>query len=378
MANQTTIDATLLFEQLPDLPEDGLRTDLRVLAGKHGLPVSGTSDVADRRLRLSCLPFEITIRMVDGPLPASEFSGAISANLRPGQRGPLAETVQRHAARVEIAVRDTGESHGVREAIVPTAQAGLQDARRSTIFAQDVVRMVMRHLPPLSIHWHPSNQLVLPGGLASVDFGRLYLPLCLRLRSTSAWLTDTNVVNLAQDVAGAKAFLGKPLHVMALSLNRFEAMQLAVAFLDRMLEGEARPIGGAIFRDQRGTRVQVNDIPPSEAMPDGLIALVEIGAADVPAKRSLSTDVQGSRDQVAGRVRARVRSRDLGKPKKIQRAAREGALNEAQVAFVKQAAEGAEPPKSDPADKAADSLPTADRLQELRTRAAANAIKGGS
>ena len=106
----------------------------------------------------------------DSTLSASAFSGALSGNLRPSQRATLAEVVADHAAYVKVSIRDTGESHGHRDVIEPTLQAGLQDTRRRTIFAQDVLRMVLRHMPAMALHWHPSNQLALPAGLTDIDF----------------------------------------------------------------------------------------------------------------------------------------------------------------------------------------------------------------
>lgn len=371
MTTGSTTKATLLYREFPEVPEDSLRTDLRVLAGKHGLPVSGQSEIEHGKLRLACLPFEITVELRDAVLSASCFSGSISGNLRSGQRAPLAKVVAEHTAHINVAVRDTGESHGTREAIMPSAQTGLQDYRRALIFAQDVVRMVMRHMEPEAVHWHPSNQLVLPGGLANLEFGRLHLPVCLRLRCASAALSGTSVVNMSQDIVGATDFLGKPLHVMALSLNRFETMQLAVAFLDRMLEGEARPISGAVFRDQRGTRVEVVEIEPTEKFPDGLIALVELGQSTAP-KQPLAASVKNSRDKVASRVRARVKSRDLVRdphpdtPKQP--------LSDEQLAVVKKGVENSD--FTNPPEDAAENLPTMDRLRELRERAAANAKSG--
>ncbi len=365
---------TLLYEDLPELQQDKLRTDLRVLAGKNGLPVSGTSEVGDDVVRLSCLPFEIVVEVCDTALAASNFSGTLSANLRSSQRGHLAKVIADHTAHVQVSIRDTGKSQALRESILPSAQAGLQDMRRATIFAQDVARMVMQHMPPAALLWHPSNQLALPGGLSDQEYGRLHLPICMRLRCTSAALQNTVVVNMAQDIEGAAAFLGRPLHIMALSLSRFETMQLAVAFLDRMLEGEARPISGAVFRDQRGTRVKVIDEPASAELPAGLIALVEIGSEESQKPAKLSSSVKGSREQVETRARSRVRSRDLAADQGAKPAS---PLSEEQMEAVKDGLKAAaragfiERP-----DIVSKGLPSAERLKELRERAASKQKNG--
>ena len=138
-------------------------------------------------------------------------------------------------------------------------------------------------------------------------------------------------------------------------------MQLAVAFLDRMLEGEARPIAGAIFRDQRGTRMQVIEMAASEDHPNGLIALVEIQDSK-SSKPGLSKAVTTAREQVAYRAKGRVKSRDLNLAQKLAtlRSNHASLKNEENVIRTAQPDVESENPN----------LPTAEELAALRQRTA--------
>ena len=63
MAQSSTIQATLLYDDIPDLPVDALHASLCDLAGQHGLTISGAADQSGDLFRLSALPYEITIQV---------------------------------------------------------------------------------------------------------------------------------------------------------------------------------------------------------------------------------------------------------------------------------------------------------------------------
>ena len=303
MADRTTTRATLLYTENPVISDESLHAALAVIAGKHGLPVSGEFNSGEQQMRMVCAPYEITVEVHPDRLGASSFVGAISGNPYEEQRADLAAVVAEHCAYADVAVRYLGTGQDLREMILPSSEIGVQDYKRAMVFTQDIVRTVAESAPAAAIHWHTPNLLSPASALNATDFGRLNLPLCLRLNCTSSALPDSSVANMAQEIVGAEEYLAKPLHVMALSLGRPDIMRLAVAFLDRMLEGEARPIGGAIFRDQTGARVKVMDIAPNSELPKGLIALVEVDPDEKPSRAPAAPKTP--------RSKTRVRSRDL-------------------------------------------------------------------
>ena len=311
MAQSATIQATLLYEDLPRMDFGAIQKSLRALASVNGLPISGGSEVSEGLFRQSILPFEVTIHIRDEALPAATFNGALGT-AGAGHRGPLGQIIVDHCAHLRIAVRDTGQTPCATDRTAISAATTLAKDHKALVFGQDVTRAVMKILPPAALHWHPSNQLVLPNDLMRADAGALHVPLCLRMRCTSAVIPDTAVVNMSQSIEGAQALLGKPLHVMATSLDRPTTMAMATAFVECMLKGDARPIGGAIFRDRQGNRVRVIDRDQCEGFENGLIALVEAEPSEKPQPskspaESADPIVAGSRVQVAARE-ARLRN----------------------------------------------------------------------
>ena len=313
MAQSSTIQATLLYDDIPDLPVDALHASLRDLAGQHGLTISGAADQSGDPFRLSALPYEITIQVSDAALPAATFNGALGC-AKGAHRGPLGKFIADHRAHLRIAIRNTGETACATEAAPENESSDPIRNRTDLVIGQDVTRVVMSLVPPVALHWHPSNQLVLPQALAESEPGKLYVPICLRMRCTSALIPDTSVVNMSQNIEGAQSLLGKPLHVMATSLDRPTTLALATAFVECMLDAEARPIGGAIFRDRDGNRVRVIEQTPGEGSEFGLIALVEAEASErsqpvATPEETADKAVTASRHQVAAREEEKRRGR---------------------------------------------------------------------
>jgi len=354
MTQTDVIQATLLFGAMPVLPDEKLRTDLRALAGRHNLPTAGEAGYRDGLFRLGADPYEITVQPVESPLPAASFTGALSGHINSSLRRPLAAAVADHSAHIRIAVRDTRAEPGK-----PLSTARV---RQLSVFAQDVLRLMLKLLPPMALHWHPSNTLALPVGLAGSAPGKLFLPLCLRLRNTSSLLTGTPEVNFAQAIEGSADLLGKPLHVMATSLDRYESMDLAVAFITQCLESEGGAVAGTVFRDKKGTRVQVVDHKPCEAAPAGLLALVELGQMD--RRPSFPAELL-SRETVMARVTAERsnRSRDLDGPNRRLAATLTAAQSEALRRSVARI-------DADEAAAAEPALPQGAELRALRDRTA--------
>ena len=109
MAQSSTIQATLLYHDIPDLPVEVLHASLRDLAGQHGLTISSAADQSGDLFRLSALPYEITIQVSDAALPAATFNGALGC-ARAAHRGPLGKFIADHRAHLRIAVRNTSET----------------------------------------------------------------------------------------------------------------------------------------------------------------------------------------------------------------------------------------------------------------------------
>lgn len=353
-ARAHVIQATLLYDSMPPLPAEKLRTELRALAGRRGLTTAGDTDFRDGVLHLAAEPFEIIVEAVEQALPAASFCGALSAHINSSLRRPLAEVVAQHASHLRIDLRDM-RTRGAR---APT----VAQIRSATIFAQDVVRLVMGLMPPTALHWHPSNMLSLPMGLGASKEGTLFLPLCLRMRNTSSVIEESPQANFAQSIEGSAELLGRPLHVMSCSLDRFETLDLAIAFLGQVMTAEGGPVPGTVFRDRKGTRVEVVDHKPTEDHPAGLLALVELGQMEqrtVPVQQALR------RDLVSARAKAghRQRSRDLDA--NILRVA--ATLTDTQAEVLRRSVEKID---RDEAEAAQPSLPTREELKELRERAA--------
>ena len=313
MAQSSTIQATLLYHDIPDLPVEALHASLRDLAGQHGLTISSAADQSGDLFRLSALPYEITIQVSDAALPAATFNGALGC-AKAAHRGPLGKFIADHRAHLRIAVRNTSET-ACATVVAPENESGEPKRNRTDlVICQDVTRAVMSQMPPLALHWHPSNQLVLPAVLAEAEPGKLYVPICLRMRCTSALIPDTTVVNMSQSIEGAQGLLGRPLHVMTTSLDRPTTLALATAFVECMLDAEARPIGGAIFRDRDGNRVRVIEQAPGEGSEFGLIALVEAEASErsqpvATPEETACKAVTASRNQVAAREEMKRKDR---------------------------------------------------------------------
>ncbi|MEM6637225.1 MAG: hypothetical protein AAF667_15195 [Pseudomonadota bacterium] len=277
MTAPSSLQATLLFRDVPVLPTDALKAALRELTGQHGLPTSGAVEVEDgTRLRLAALPFDICIQVDDAALAAATFNGAMRAGTGT-ERGPLGEIVAHHGAHVKMTVRDTGETR-VRGEMLPS---GAPRHRLGLLLAQDVLRLLGQHLRPLALHWHPSNQLALPAPFMASPLGTLFLPLCLRTRATVSQIDDDAAGNFAQEIEGTELILGKPVHVMATGLRLDQVRALAESFVARCLDTDARPKSGARFTGPDGRTVRIVDVPASPEKPKGLIALIELDA-DLP------------------------------------------------------------------------------------------------
>ena len=269
MTQSSTVQATLLYKTPPTLDVDALSEGLRELERAHGLPSTGAIRADGSELSTIALPFEITLSASDAPLPAATFNGALSANASLGERGPLSEMIVHHAGHIRMAVRDTGED-------VPgwTRRGRLS----ALILAQDVARLLIDTLRPMALHWHQSNRLDLPDGLASSAAGTLFAPLCLRTRCILGVLDEELAGTMAQAILGAEDILDRPLHVMVPGLGLPETLDLASDFVAKMLEPETRPQPGATFTDGSGQEVQVVAVEPGRAVPAGLFALV----GDIP------------------------------------------------------------------------------------------------
>ena len=224
-----------------------------------------------------------------------------------------------------------------------------------------MLRLIIKLLPPTGLHWHPSNMLSLPMGLGGSEEGALYLPLCLRMRNTSSVLETSPQANFAQAIEGAADILGRQLHVMSCSLDRFETLELAIAFIGQIISGDGGPVPGTVFRDRKGTRVEVVDHRPADGSSEAVLALVEIDqmTRTVPAAEALS------RDAVAARVRTghRPRSRDLDA--NIRRVA--ATLTDTQAEVLRRSVQRIEDAEE---ETAATPLPSQRELKTLRLRAA--------
>ncbi|MEM8632937.1 MAG: hypothetical protein AAGF74_17035 [Pseudomonadota bacterium] len=280
----STVQATLLYRLVPELDFDLLRASLRDLAGGHGLPVSGATQQRTDGLTLNALPFEITVSTGAYPLAAATFNGALSGAIDPAERGPLGEIIAHHGGFLKVIVRDTGEARVNGE----QPSKGAAARRRAQILGQDVVRILCSMAQPLALHWHSANRLALPNGLMASRPGTLHLPLCLRPRATSSQIDDETAGNMAQAIEGTEAVLGKPVHVMSTRMTQSQIMALAEAFVERCLESDTRPRGGARFVDPSGHRVRVVNLAPGKESPAGLIALIEEEQPDKVAAGNLS------------------------------------------------------------------------------------------
>ena len=307
MSKTATNQATLLFETPQKLDGDKLGAAFADIANSSDLGTGKVRGDSDRKFEQSFDDFDVSVEAVDAALPGATFNGAIGANPIASQRAPLAQAVADHTAHVKVSVVSSDKA---REG---DAQHRANMRLKGLIFAQDVTRTLAGELQPVALHWHSSNMLVLPIGLMGSEPGRLYMPLCLKLKCTTSAIEDTDAVNMAQEVTGAADLIGKPMHIMAPAVDRKKTFALAAAFLDRMLDGGRSPHTGAIFRDRDGHRVKVINRDPFDGFEDGLLALVQVdhdSHVDADAGETSGEALAQSRELVSARAKQMKRRKD--------------------------------------------------------------------
>ncbi len=268
------VEIALLFNGTPDPVFDHLAGALNARLEPQGLTVEEISPTAPAQAAFRGGGMVLEILFSPRPLPADSFAGAMDSPISQPFRGPLGETLTRHAAHMLIRLRrDTPPDFAPAESGPQTAPPQATDALTGLRLAHAAAALLAQQYNPAAVHWRASNQMLTGAQYAGLWNDPTPWVLLARARLLAQPDGDSETPRRTLVLEGCESLVGRRVVFAGTDLPPDVIHAAALSFLRHAVEtGEPVPHGHS-FGPAGGETYRVTHVAPGDIHPHGAFEL---------------------------------------------------------------------------------------------------------
>ncbi len=270
------VEIALLFNGTPgpmlDRLFDHLAGALNARLEAQGLAVEEISPTAPALAAYRGHGMVLDITFSPRPLPADSFSGAMDSPISQPFRGPLGETLTRHAAHMLIRLRPEAASRPSPAEADPQLPPA-PDALTGLRLAHAAAALLAQQCNPAAVHWRASNQMLTGAQYAGLWNDPTPWVLLARARLLAQPDGEAETPRRTLVLEGCEELVGRRVVFAGTDLPPDEIHAAALSFLRHAVEtGEPVPHGHS-FGPAGGESFRVTHVAPGDIHPHGAFEL---------------------------------------------------------------------------------------------------------
>ncbi len=283
------VEIALLFNGKPDPVFDHLAGALNARLEPQGLAVEEISPTVPALAAFRGGGMVLEIILSPRPLPADSFAGALDSPISRPFRGPLGETLSRHAAHMLIRLRrdtppappprgsgrqvDTAQATQAKATALQAPPPQATDALTGLRLAHATAALLAQQLNPAAVHWRASNQMLTGAQYAGLWDDPTPWVLLARARLVAEPDGGAGAPRRTLVLEGCESLVGRRIVFAGTDLPADEIHAAALSFLRHALEtGEPVPHGHS-FGPAGGETYRVTHVAPGDIHPHGAFEL---------------------------------------------------------------------------------------------------------